>query len=183
MEKPRAEDTAVEDRSILIKSTSTQNVCTSCFCRHEKILQSVSFPRNGKSFLHCQQLPLLNIARNLKCLPEDYSMILTYFIPPDVLRLWGRMDYCQRSCSQDNLNVGLRTHRAAQPSNAPVSGWSQLANICRLPNERSIYIYIAEASEWNTSISHADTQIPSVALPDSRWSTNVISHPNPTGNT
>lgn len=44
MEKPRAEDTAVEDRSILIKSGSAQNVCTSCFCRHEKILQSVSFP-------------------------------------------------------------------------------------------------------------------------------------------
>ncbi len=84
MEKPRAEDTAVEDRSILIRSGSAQNVCTSCFCRHEKILQSVSFPRNGKSFLHCQQLPLLNIARNLKCLPEDYSMILSYFIPPDV---------------------------------------------------------------------------------------------------
>lgn len=141
MEKPRAEDTAVEDRSILIKSGSAQNVCTSYFCRHEKILQSVSFPRNGKSFLHCQQLPLLNIARNLKCLPEDYSMILSYFIPPDVSCLWGRMDYCQHSCSKDNLNAGLRTHRAAQPSNAPVSGWSQLANICRLPNERSIYIY------------------------------------------
>lgn len=46
-----------------------------------------------------------------------------------------------------------------------------------------VFIYIAEASEWNTNISHADTQIPSVALLDSRWSTNVISHPNPTGNT
>lgn len=73
-----------------------------------------AFPVMEKSFLHCQQLPLPNIARNLKCLSVDYSMILSYLflfeIPPDMSRLWGWMDYCQRCCSQDNLNVGLHTH-------------------------------------------------------------------------
>lgn len=64
--------------------------------------------------------------------------------------------------SVPTLKVYAHTEKRS-PVTAPVSGWSQLANICRLPNERSIYIYIVEASEWNTSISHADTQIPNVA--------------------
>lgn len=64
--KSRAEDTAVENRSILIKSVAAQNVCTSCFCRHEKILQSVSFPSNGKNLLTLSAITSAEYSKEFK---------------------------------------------------------------------------------------------------------------------